>query len=95
MASSAPAIGAQDRQRASTPFQQLPHVYWRQDMQKLNVRWKASSCWAVASRSASERAAAIASSSDESSDRTKFLRPRPRTRMPPIRFWRGATDSKV
>ena len=38
-----PRCGAHDRQRASTSFQQFGHVYCRQDMQKLNVLWNASS----------------------------------------------------
>ena len=72
---SAPRFGAQVRQRPSAVFQQLPQVYWRQFMQKLNVEWNASSCWAVAARSSSPRAAAIASSSDESSLMTQFFTP--------------------
>src|SRR5437773_1062019 len=86
--------GAQDRQRASTSFQQFGQVYCRHDMQKLNVLWNASSWCDVTSRSASLRAEAIASSSVVSSDRTKFFRPRDRTRTPLSRtFWRA--DSKV
>ena len=65
-----PRCGAHVRQRPSTWFQQLPHVYWRQVMQKLNVEWNASSWWDVSSRSSSLRAAAIASSIDVSSLRT-------------------------
>ena len=38
-----PRCGAQVRQRPSALFQQLPHVYWRQVMQKLKVAWNASS----------------------------------------------------
>ena len=49
------------RQWPSAAFQQLLHVYWRQVMQKLKVLWKASSWWAVALRSKSLRASAIAS----------------------------------
>ena len=71
-----PRCGAHDRQRASASFQQFGQVYCRHDMQKLNVLWKASSWWAVSSRSVSLRAAAIASSIEVSSDRTKFLSPR-------------------
>src|SRR5687768_17931331 len=65
-----PRCGAHERQRPSAAFQQLPHVYWRQDMQKLKVLWKASSCCDVTSRSVSLRAAAKASSIEVSSDRT-------------------------
>ncbi len=64
-------------------------------MQKLKVLWKASSCWVVTSRSVSLRAAAIASSSDVSSDMTKFFRPRDRTLTPLSRVARGAADSNV
>ncbi len=64
-------------------------------MQNLKVLWKASSCWVVTSRSVSLRAAAIASSSDESSDMTKFLNPRDMTRRPLSRALRGAADSNV
>jgi hypothetical protein len=63
-------------------------------MQKLNVLWNASSWWALASRSVSLRAAAIASSMDVSSDKTKFLRPRDST-LTPLRRTRGLADSKV
>ena len=80
-----PKCGAHDRQRPSASFQQLPHVYWRQDMQKLKVLWNASSCCDVASRSVSLRAAAKASSIDVSSDMTKFLRPR-ETTLSPLRL---------
>ena len=86
-----PRWGAQLRQRPSTSFQQLPHVYWRQDMQKLNVLWNASSCWELTRRSVSLRAAAIASSIDVSSERTKFFRPRDRTLMP-VRHVDGRSD---
>src|SRR6186997_2202699 len=89
-----PRWGAQDRQRASASFQQFGQVYCRHDMQKLNVLWKASSWWAVSSRSVSLRAAAIASSIELSSDMTKFLRPRERT-LTPLRRTRGRADSNV
>ena len=92
---SCPRWGAHDRQRPSVSFQQLPHVYWRHDMQKLNVLWNASSCWDVTSRSVSLRAAAKASSMDVSSDMTKFFRPRDMTLMPLSRAVRGRDDSKV
>ncbi len=67
---SCPRLGAHDRQRPSASFQQLLHVYWRQDMQKLKVLWNASSCCEVTSRSVSFRAAANASSIDVESDMT-------------------------
>jgi hypothetical protein len=89
-----PRFGAHDRQRPSASFQQLPHVYWRQFMQKLNVLWKASSCCAVCSRSVSLRAAAIASSIDESSDMTKLRSPRDIT-LRPLSLTLGAADSNV
>ncbi len=89
-----PRWGAHDRQRASASFQQFGQVYCRQDMQKLNVLWNASSWWVVTSRSVSLRAAAIASSIDVSSDMTKFFRPRDRTFTPLSRV-RGRADSKV
>ncbi len=92
---SCPRCGVQERQLPSASFQQLPHVYWRHVMQKLNVLWKASSWNEVSSRSVSLRAAAIASSIDESSDRTKFFRPRERTLMPFRRAPLGAADSNV
>ncbi len=93
---SAPRFGAQVRQRPSAGFQQLLHVYCRQFMQKLKVEWNASSCWAVASRSSSPRAAAMASSSDESSLMTQFFTPFERVlNWPSFRVLRGATDSKV
>ena len=90
-----PRFGAQLRQRPSASFQQLPQVYCRQDMQKLNVLWNASSWWVVTSRSVSLRAAAIASSIDVSSDMTKFLSPRDTTLRPLRRGPRGAADSNV
>ena len=89
-----PRCGAHDRQRASASFQQFGQVYCRQDMQKLNVLWKASSWCEVCSRSVSLRAAAIASSIEVSSDRTKFFRPRERT-LTPLRRARGRADSNV
>ena len=89
-----PRCGAHDRQRASASFQQFGQVYCRHDMQKLNVLWKASSWWVVSSRSVSLRAAAIASSIDVSSDRTKFFRPRDRT-LTPLSRVRGRADSNV
>ncbi len=64
-------------------------------MQKLNVLWKASSCWDVTSRSVSLRAAAIASSIDVSSDMTKFFRPREKVLTPFRRALLGAADSNV
>ena len=78
----------------STSFQQFGQVYWRHDMQKLKVLWKASSWLDVTSRSVSLRAAAIASSIDVSSDMTKFLRPRDRTLTPlePRRCGRGGFE---
>jgi hypothetical protein len=83
------------RQRPSVSFQQFEQVYCRHVMQKLKVLWNASSCWETASRSTSLRAAASASSSDESSLRTKFLRPFDRVRNRPMPFPRGAFDSNV
>src|SRR5690349_9069634 len=65
--SSEPGTGEQVRQRPSVVFQQLPHVYWRQVMQKLKVLWNASSWWEVALRSSSLRASAIASEKELSS----------------------------
>ena len=91
-----PRFGEHVRQRPSTWFQQLPHVYWRQFMQKLNVEWKASSCCAVASRSWSLRAAAIASSIDVSSLMTQFFIPFDSVlNWPRRRVLRGAADSNV
>ncbi len=92
---SCPRFGAQVRQRPSTSFQQLLQVYCRQVMQKLNVLWKASSCWEVTSRSVSLRAAAIASSRDVSSDMTKFFSPRDTTLKPLSRAVLGWADSNV
>ena len=89
-----PRWGAHVRQRASASFQQFGQVYCRQDMQKLNVLWNASSWLVVSSRSVSLRAAAIASSIDVSSDMTKFFRPRDRT-LTPLRRVRGRADSNV
>ena len=70
-------VGAHDRQRPSTAFQQSPQVYWRQFRQKLNVRWNASSACVVERCSCSERATANASSSDEPGSETKCRNPRP------------------
>ena len=88
------SIGAQPRHRPSTSFQQFGQVYCRHSMQKLKVLWKASSWAFVDSRSVSIRAAAIASSNDVLSSRTKFLKPREITRAPRSRCL-GAADSKV
>ena len=74
-ASSIPGTGAQVRQRPSASFQQLPHVYWRQVRQKLNVLWKASSWCAVALISCSLRASARASENVVPSDITKLRSP--------------------
>jgi len=52
-----------------------PQVYCRHVMQKLNVRWNASSCCSDAFRSSSSRASAIASENDVSSFATKFFIP--------------------
>ena len=92
---SIPGSGMQVRQRPSAVFQQLPHVYWRQVRQKLNVRWNASSWLVVALRSRSLRASAIASENVLSSERTKFLRPFETVRTRPSRERRGAADSNV
>ena len=69
-------------------------MYCRHSMQKLKVLWKASSWAFVDSRSVSIRAAAIASSNDVLSSRTKFLKPRESTRAPRNRCL-GAADSNV
>ena len=59
-------------------------------MQKLNVSWKASSCWAEAVRSSSSRAASIASAKDALSFATKFFTPRVSVRIRPMPRRRGA-----
>ena len=92
---SRPTSGEQLRHWPSVSFQQFAHVYWRHDMQKLKVLWNASSWRDVTSRSASLRAAAIASSIDESSDRTKLRRPLPIVLSPRSGFAREALDSNV
>src|SRR5262249_61760373 len=89
-------FGAQVRQWPSVGFQQFAHVYWRHDMQKLKVEWKASSCCEVVSRSSSLRAAASASSSEESSLITQFLTPFDSVlNWPSFLVLRGAVDSNV
>ena len=92
---SRPTSGEQLRHWPSVSCQQFAHVYWRHDMQKLKVLWNASSWRDVTSRSASLRAAAIASSIDESSDRTKLRRPLPSVLSPRSGFAREALDSNV
>jgi hypothetical protein len=49
---SRPTSGEQLRHWPSVSCQQFAHVYWRHDMQKLKVLWKASSWRDVTSRSA-------------------------------------------
>ncbi len=87
--------GAQERHRPSSAFQQLPQVYCRQSMQKLNVLWKASSCVVVALISSAWRASAIASDSDIRPLRTKLRRPLPSVRTRPSGDPLGALDWNV
>jgi hypothetical protein len=89
-----PRVGEQVRHWPSASFQQFGQMYCRHDMQKLKVLWNASSCCDVSERSVSSRAAAIASSIEVLSSRTKFFRPRERTLTPRSRA-RGTADSKV
>ena len=87
--------GAQVRHSPAALFQQLRQVYCRQVMQKLNVRWNASSCCSDAFRSFSSRASAIASEKDASSFATKFFNPRESVRTRPSLRRRAAAASNV
>src|SRR5258708_29542611 len=88
-------VGAQLRQRPSAAFQQSLQVYWRQERQKLKVRWNASSAVAVERCSSSERATANASSRDEPESVTKCRIPRPSVPMADNGLRRLDTGSNV
>jgi hypothetical protein len=87
--------GAQERHAPWFSFQHLSQAYWRQVIQKLNVRWNSSVTREDSSLVTSMRAAAMASSIEVPSVMTKFLRPFARRRAPASDGPRAGVGPKV